>query len=63
MSNTLKYEEAVAELERIVKQMEDGQLDIDTLGEKLKRAKTLIGLCKEKLTKTDEEINKILADD
>lgn len=63
MSNTLKYEEAVAELERIVKQMEDGQLDIDTLGEKLKRAKTLIGLCKEKLTKTDEEISKILADD
>lgn len=63
MSNTLKYEEAVAELERIVKQMEDGQLDIDTLGEKLKRAKTLIGLCKEKLAKTDEEISKILADD
>lgn len=63
MSNTLKYEEAVAELERIVKQMEDGQLDIDTLGEKLKRAKTLIGLCKEKHTKTDEEISKILADD
>lgn len=63
MSNTPKYEEAVAELERIVKQMEDGQLDIDTLGEKLKRAKTLIGLCKEKLTKTDEEINKILADE
>lgn len=59
----MKYEQAIAELERIVKQMEEGQSDIDTLGEQLKRAKELIGLCKEKLTKTDEEIKKILSDE
>lgn len=59
----MKYEQAIAELERIVKQMEEGQSDIDTLSEQLKRAKELIGLCKEKLTKTDEEIKKILSDE
>ena len=40
--------------------MENDQLDIDTLAEQLKRAKSLIQLCKDKLTKTDDEIRKIL---
>ena len=31
---------------------------IDQLSEQLKRAKTLVKLCKDKLTKTDEEIKK-----
>ena len=62
MKKGMKYEEAVQELEQIVRQMEDGELDIDTLGEKLKTAKELIKFCKDKLTKTDEEIKKILAD-
>lgn len=62
MKKGMKYEEAIQELEQIVRQMEDGELDIDTLGEKLKTAKELIKFCKDKLTKTDEEIKKILAD-
>ncbi len=60
MTNNLKYEQAVAELETIVKKMENDELDIDSLAEQLKRAKQLIQLCKDKLTKTDEEIQKIL---
>lgn len=59
----LKYEEAVAELEQIVNRMENDELDIDSMGEQLKRAQQLIKLCKAKLTKTDEEIKKILAED
>ena len=31
MKKNIKYEEAVRELENIVAQMENGQLDIDTL--------------------------------
>jgi exodeoxyribonuclease VII small subunit len=63
MNKNIKYEQAIAELERIAKQMEEGQPDIDTLSEQLKRAKELIGLCKEKLAKTDEEIKKILSEE
>ena len=52
----MKYEQAVRELEEIVERMENDELDIDQLSEQLKRAKTLVKLCKDKLTKTDEEI-------
>ena len=55
-----KYEEALRQLEHIVEQMENDELDIDVMGEQLKRAQKLIKLCKDKLTKTDNEINKIL---
>lgn len=47
-------------MESIVKKMENDELDIDSLAEQLKRAKQLIQLCKDKLTKADEEIQKIL---
>ena len=58
----IKYEAAFAELQFIVTKMENDELDIDQLSEQLKRAQELIKLCKDKLTKTDEEIKKILAD-
>ena len=40
--------------------MENNELDIDQLGEQLKKAQMLLKLCKDRLTKTDEEIKKIL---
>ncbi len=60
MKKEFKYEEAVGEIELIVKRMESNELDIDTLGEQLRRAQELITKCKDRLTKTDEEIRKIL---
>ena len=59
----IKYEEAVAQLEEIVDKMENDELDIDQLSEQLKRAKVLVKLCKDKLTKTDEEIKKLLSEE
>ncbi|MBM6673018.1 exodeoxyribonuclease VII small subunit [Marseilla massiliensis] len=56
----LKYEEALKQLEDIVAKMENDELDIDTLGQQLKTAQKLVKLCKDKLTKTDEDIRKIL---
>ena len=58
----IKYEAAFAELQSIVPKMENDELDIDQLSEQLKRAQELIKFCKDKLTKTDEEIKKILAE-
>ena len=60
MSKEPKYEEAYAELQTIVRKMENDELDIDQMTEQLKHAQQLIKLCKDKLTKTDEEIKKIL---
>lgn len=56
----MKYEEAVQQLETIVRRMESGEYGIDELAQQLKTAQTLIKQCKDKLTKTEEEINKIL---
>lgn len=56
----LKYEEAMATLEQIVARMENNELDLDTMSEELKKAKQLIKLCKDKLTKADQEIRKII---
>ena len=56
----LKYEEAMATLEQIVSRMENNELDLDTMSEELKKAQQLIKLCKDKLTKTDQEIRKLL---
>ena len=58
----MKYEQAFAEVQAIVRRMENNELDIDQLSEQLRRAQQLIKFCKDKLTKTDEEIKKILAE-
>lgn len=60
MKKEIKYEEAVKELEDIARQMESDSLDIDIMSERLKHAQELITICKNKLTKTDEKIRKIL---
>ena len=56
----MKYEEALQQLEDIVRKMENDELDLDLLAEQLKKAQELIKLCKDKRTRTDEEIKKLL---
>lgn len=46
----------------IVEDIEQGELDVDVLSEKVKEATHLIKLCKEKLFKADEEVKKILGE-
>lgn len=56
----MKYEAAMKQLEEIVRKMESGELDIDSLAKELKHAQELIKLCKDKLFKTEEEINTLM---
>ncbi|MDD5876535.1 MAG: exodeoxyribonuclease VII small subunit [Prevotellaceae bacterium] len=56
----IKYEEAIRQIEDIVERLENDEMDIDSLGAELKKAQKLIKLCKDKLTKTEEEVKKIL---
>ena len=62
IKENIKYEEAVQQLENIVQKLENGELNIDELSNELKKAQQLISLCRQRLTKTDEEIQKILND-
>lgn len=59
---TIKYEDAIRQLEDIVEKLENNELDIDEMPEALKRAQQLLKLCRDRLTKTDEEIQKIQAE-
>ena len=48
------------QLQEIVRKMENDELDIDQMSDQLKKAQELIKICRDKLTKTDEEIQKLL---
>lgn len=59
-NNDIKYTEAFAELQQIVSEIEQGEISVDELSEKVKRASHLIKICKAKLTTTEEDVNRIL---
>jgi exodeoxyribonuclease VII small subunit len=59
MAKEQKYEEAFAELQDIVRKMENDEYSIDEIAVQLKTAQRLIKFCKDKLTKTEAEIQKI----
>lgn len=63
MAAEIKYEKAISQLEDIVEKMENNEMDLDEMSAQLKKAQQLIKLCKDRLTKTDAEIQKILSDD
>lgn len=62
MSKKETYSQAIERLEKIVRQIDDNELDIDELGEKIKEANDIIVYCTAKLKKADKEVEKILED-
>lgn len=62
MNENPTYSEAFEELQTIVTEIENGEISVDELSDKVKRATELIRICKEKLTTTEENVNKILKD-
>ena len=54
--------EAMARLEKIVSQIDNNELEIDVLAEKIKEANGIIAFCSDKLTKADKEIEKLLSE-
>lgn len=60
MENNENYVQAFEELKTIVSEIEQGEISVDQLSEKVKRATQLIKICKAKLTATEEDVNKIL---
>lgn len=58
----LSYADALLELEAIVHLIEQDDVDIDLLLEKVKRASVLVKACKEKLKTADNELQKLLGE-
>ncbi|MBE6284375.1 MAG: exodeoxyribonuclease VII small subunit [Mediterranea massiliensis] len=61
-NNQPTYSQAIARLEEIVQAIDNGEMEIDQLADKIKEANKLIAYCSEKLTKADAELEKLLAE-
>lgn len=61
METETTYQKAIGELEQIIQKMQSNQCTIDELSALTTRSLQLLTICKNKLTKTDEELKKILA--
>jgi exodeoxyribonuclease VII small subunit len=60
MNEEVKYTDAFEELQQIVLEIEEGEITVDELAVKVKRAAQLIKICKNKLATTEEDVNEIL---
>ncbi len=60
MKKELNYEEAIAEVDKIVKKLSSEEIDVDTLATDVKRATQLLEILEAKLHKTQDEMKTLL---
>ena len=58
MSN-ISYTEAMAEIEKILNSLQSADCDVELLAQKVKRASELISLCRTKLRKAEQDVEKL----
>lgn len=56
----ISYRDAISEIEDNIASIENNELDVDELSEKVKRVSELLVICKDKLHNTEKEVEKIL---
>lgn len=56
----LSYNQAIAELEKIVESLRSSATDVDTLTARTRRAVELLTICRSRLTTTEDELRTIL---
>jgi len=56
----MTYKEAVSEIDDILGKIENEELDVDELSQRVKRISQLIKFCQDKLHKTETEVEDIL---
>ena len=54
------YADAVAELDRILDQLDDDEVDIDVLSTLVERAAALIGVCRSRITAAQTKVESIV---
>ena len=56
----INYREAITEIEATIQAIENEELDVDQLSDKVKRVSELLKICKAKLHNTEKEVENIL---
>lgn len=60
VAKKVTYNEAISEIEEILERIENEELDVDELADKVKKVSALLKICKDKLLKTNEQVEQIL---
>ena len=58
----IRWADAIGELEQILTRLEDDALDVDVLAAQVARAAELIGLCRDRISSTKLEVERIVGD-
>lgn len=61
METNYTYIDAFNQLQQIVADIEIGDVNVDELASKIKRASELIAVCKAKLVASEEEVERLLS--
>lgn len=61
-ADAVGYADAMAELERILDELESDQLDVDVLADRVRRASELLTLCRDRISRAQADVDKIVAD-
>ncbi len=56
----IRFGEAIEQLEKILQRVEAEEIDIDDLGEELKKAAELLEVCRGKIRKAELEVTQIV---
>ena len=59
---TPKYGDVIEELEEILEEIEAEDVDLDDLADKVERASDLVELCRDKLDRTEVQVQSIIED-
>lgn len=54
------YKQAIAEVEKILADLESNSMDVDEMADAVKKAMDLLAFCKKKLRDTEEDIIKLM---
>jgi exodeoxyribonuclease VII small subunit len=60
MEKETKFEDNLKELEKIINELETGEIDLDSSIDKYTKAMKLVSTCEKKLNEVEEKVNKIL---
>jgi exodeoxyribonuclease VII small subunit len=58
----LKYQKAMEKLEEIIARIENEDIDVDELSQKVREAADLIQLCKARIDKAEMDVRKVVKD-
>jgi exodeoxyribonuclease VII small subunit len=61
-ADEINYVDALAELERILDELDGDEVDVDVLGARVKRAAELLRLCRDRIAGARFEVEQVVAE-